>query len=260
MSIRVSGIGIHSGQPVTLTLHRVAGPLAFLRGRTTIPASYEYVSETRRATSLAHGGEHVHMVEHFLAALAIHGYYHGVLAEVSAPELPILDGSAAEWSAVLEQFPAPPPLPKPLVITEHHRVQHGKSSIALQPGAERWCVEIDFPETAIGAQQWCGDRAAYHELLNARTFGFRHELDQLHEAGLAGGASLDNVLVFGETGPINEPRHESEPVRHKALDLIGDLALLGRPVHGLGTVVRGSHALHHELVREIAKTYLTPGA
>lgn len=260
MSVRVSGIGVHSGKPVTVTLHRVAGPLAFRRGHTVIPASYAYVSETRRATSLTNEGESVHMVEHLLAALAIRGYYEGVLAEVSANELPVLDGSAAEWDAVLSEFPAPSPLPRPITISKSHRVELGESYIELQPGEEQWCVNIDFPHPHIGVQQWCGARADYPSLLPARTFGFRHELDQLRAAGLAGGASLANVLVFTETGTLNEPRHPHEPVQHKALDLIGDLALLGRPVHGLGTVVRGSHALHHQLVRDIAKTYLTPGA
>ena len=260
MSNSVTGIGIHSGQPVTVTLHRVDGPLAFKRGRTIIPAHFAYVSETRRATSLTYAGEHVHMVEHLLAALAIHGYYHGVLAEVSAPELPVLDGSAIQWAALLADFPAPPPLPTPITIAAHHLVAAGSSRIEIEPGAERWCVNINFPHPHIGEQQWCGARADYPELLSARTFGFRNELDELHAAGLARGASLDNVLVFSETGAVNEPRHALEPVRHKALDLLGDLALLGRPVHGLGTVVRGSHALHHQFVREIAKTYLTPGA
>lgn len=260
MSVTITGIGIHSGEQATVTLHRTAEPLAFRVGSVTIPASYEHVSETRRATSLAADGAEVHMVEHLLAALAIRGYYHGVLIEVDGPEIPVLDGSARDWDALLTTFAAPPALPEPIVITEQHVLHDGSSRIAAGPGRGEWHVEIDFPHPAIGRQQWSGTRETFPEVLNARTFGFFDELETLQQHGLAHGASTDNVLVFTEDGTLNEPRSADEPVRHKALDFIGDLALLGRPVHGLGTVVRGSHALHHQFVRVLAKTYLTTEA
>lgn len=260
VSVSVTGIGIHSGQRATLTLHRTADPLAFRVGNVTIPATYEHVSETRRATTLAAEGAEVHMVEHLLAALAIRGYYHGVLIEVDGPEVPVLDGSAREWDQVLATFDAPSPPPAPLVLQQRHVVTSGESRIVAEPGTGEWCVEIDFPHPAIGQQRWCGSEASFAELLDARTFGFRNELETLQQHGLAHGASTDNVLVFTNDGTLNAPRGSNEPVRHKALDFVGDLALLGRPVHGLGTVVRGSHALHHQFVRALAKTYLTTGA
>lgn len=260
MSVSVTGIGIHSGQRTTVTLHRTTEPLAFLVGQTIIPASYEFVSETRRATTLAMGGAEVHMVEHLLAALAIRGYYHGVLIEVDGPEIPILDGSAREWDELLAMFDAPSPPPAPIVLTAEHTVEDGASRIQAGPGTGEWCVQIDFPHPNIGQQRWCGNQESFPELLDARTFGFYNELTMLREHGLAHGASTDNVLVFTDDGTLNAPRGANEPVRHKALDFVGDLALLGRPVHGLGTVVRGSHALHHQFVRVLAKTYLTTEA
>lgn len=256
MSICVTGIGIHGGQPATVTLHRVDGPTRFVRDGVTIPASYEYVSETMRATTLTKDGVDVHMVEHVLAALAIRGFYDGVLLEVSGAEVPILDGSAQEWFDIIPELGAPPSLPTPIVLSEQYKVSDGQSSITAGPGSGEWTVEIDFPHPSIGQQTWSGSSDSFEALINARTFGFLEELETLQANGLAHGASTENVLVFTHDGTVNEPRGNDEPVRHKALDFIGDLALLGRPVHGLGTVVRGSHSLHHKFVSQLAKTCL----
>lgn len=249
--ISVSGRGIHSGEPSTVTFHRTEGPVQFLRNGQRIPASHHAISDTGRQTVLSAGSEQVAMVEHLLAALAITGFWTGLLLEVSGAEIPVLDGSAREWLPALEQLGPPPPEPDPLVPAAPLHIRAGSSSATLEPGSRSLHVTIDF--AAFGRQEWAGGPEDWHHLLDARTFGFQEELGSLHARGLALGASLDNTLVFHGGRAVNAPRGSDEPVRHKALDAVGDLFLLGRPLQARLSLTRPSHGLHARLLSSVTE-------
>jgi UDP-3-O-[3-hydroxymyristoyl] N-acetylglucosamine deacetylase len=246
----VTGVGVHSGALVRVRLHRHEGPLAFRLGRTVVAADVEHVVATPRCTVLGADGATVAMVEHLLAALCVAGYWSGVLIEVDGPELPILDGSAAPWCEPIADLGAPPPLPAALELPREVVVVHGGSTLAARPGAARIEVTVEY-EAPIGSQAWSGTTERFVDLLDARTFAFRHELEALWERGLARGAAPGRGIVFASEGPEAPLRSVDEPVRHKALDAIGDLALLGRPLGADLRIDRGSHAAHVSFMRHL---------
>lgn len=245
MSLRLEGVGVHGGRRCVVRLHAEEGPVRFWRNGTEIPADLRAVRSTDRSTTLGVGSEHVTQVEHLLAALHVLGRWRDLLVEVSSDELPVLDGSARPWFQALEGLPgggAPTFAYRPVEPT---CVRVGEAWASVTPGARSLHVTIDFAHPAIGKQQWTGGRRRFGQLLDARTFGFAAEAIHLRRRGLALGSSLDNAIVFGEEGPLNALRSPDEPVRHKALDALGDLFLLGGPVEGNVRLSRGSHALHH---------------
>lgn len=249
--IIVNGHGVHSGLPSTVRLHRFDGPVTFLRSGTRIPADIDQVTDTRSATSLGQAGARVRMVEHLLAALYISGWWHGLLIEVSHEELPVLDGSAAPWLTALTGLDAPPAAPPALESPVPVTVRTAGGTARLEPGADSLSCTIDFPHPLIGRQSWQGTPDTYGLLADARTFGFYADFEQLKQRGLALGASTDNCVVFTAEGAMTALRGPDEPVRHKALDALGDLYLLGRPVSGKLSMACGSHALHARLVQEL---------
>lgn len=249
----ISGYGLHTGAPSWVHLHRDEGGVRFRRGSTTIPAHVDFVVDTLRSTTLGAGAGRVTTVEHLLAALAVSGWWEGLVIEVSADELPILDGSAAPWLELLSGLGPPPPPPQGLTAEGAFEVQVEGSTLRLRPGAPRLCAEIRFSHPAIGQQRWCGGPESYGDLLPARTFGFLSDLEQLRAQGLATAASLENAIVYGSEGPLSALRFPDEPVRHKALDALGDLYLLGRPLLGHVEVVRGSHSAHVAFARALLR-------
>jgi UDP-3-O-[3-hydroxymyristoyl] N-acetylglucosamine deacetylase len=246
----VRGTGVHSGARVRVRLHRSEGPLTFRRGAITFAADVDHVVATPRCTVLGRAGVTVAMVEHLLAALAVAGFWSGVTIEVDGPELPILDGSAAPWSEAIADLGPPPAAPDPLVVPHGVVVEDGISTIGLRPGAARLEVRVVY-EQPVGAQAWSGPPERFGDLLDARTFAFRHELEALWAEGLARGAAPGRGVVLGAEGRDGSLRSADEPVRHKALDALGDLALLGRPVAGSLRIDRGSHAAHVAFVRHL---------
>lgn len=251
MASVVAGHALHSGAYSRVRLVREDGPLRFRRGRATIPARVENVADTRRATTLAAEGARVSLVEHLLAALHIAGFWQGVLIEVEADELPILDGSSAPWLEAARELGAPPPPPAALALASALEHRAGDTLLRLTPGERELCVTVAYDHPAIGHQRWSGGPERYAELADARTFGFLREAEALRRAGLAKRADLENAIVFADEGPLAPLRHADEPVRHKALDALGDLALLGRPLAGRLEVMRGSHASHVAFLREV---------
>lgn len=249
--ITLHGKGIHSGQPCSVRIWREDGPVTFLRSGTRIAALADNLGETNRATSLAAAGQRVTMVEHLLAALHITGWWRGLLLEASAEELPILDGSAREWLAVLGDLGEPPPAPPAYRPLRPVTVRAGRGEAAIEPGEDRLEVSISFSHPLIGDRKWTGVPADFHELADARTFGFTEELAALNERGLALGADMGNCLVFSGDKVLGPMRGDDEPVRHKALDVLGDLFVLGRPVAGRIRSACGSHGLHAKLVQEV---------
>lgn len=247
----LSGPGVHSGLTCSVSLHRSDGPVTFLRGSGRVPALAGNVSDTAGATSLKHGGTTVRQVEHLLAALHIRGWWHGLLIETTAEELPILDGSSEPWLGLLDSLgPAPEP-PAAFSPSLPLQLQVNGGCARVEPGPARLTVSIDYPHPLIGRQTWSGSAADYGQLADARTFGFERDAADLRARGLALGASTDNCVVFSDTATVNPLRSADEPVRHKALDALGDLLLLGRPLQASVTIACGSHTLHARLVQQL---------
>jgi UDP-3-O-[3-hydroxymyristoyl] N-acetylglucosamine deacetylase len=223
------------------------------------------------------------MVEHLLAALVIAGV-DDVDLLLDGDEVPILDGSARGWLACLAKAEprdadvggtvpgralregAASPLPSQETHAPLRRVEaftldrvirvETRGGWAEASPADRLSLDVsaNFPHPAIGAQRWAGGAGDFAaELAGARTFGFLADAEALRAAGLARGASHENALVFDAEGPMTALRWPDEPVRHKALDLLGDLALLGAPLRAHVRVHHGGHALHHALVRAITE-------
>jgi UDP-3-O-[3-hydroxymyristoyl] N-acetylglucosamine deacetylase len=247
----VSGVGIHSGAAANVRLHRSEGSLRLRSAGVIVPARVAHVVATPRCTVLGADGVTVATVEHLLAALVAAGFWSGVLIEVDGPELPILDGSAAPWGEAIAALGAPPETPPPLVLHAPLRHHDGAALIEARPGDPALEVRIDFAHPAIGVQTWRGPPARYGELLAARTFALETDLHQAQARGFARGAAPGRGIVFGAQGPDTPLRAPDEPVRHKALDAVGDLSLLGRPLAAHVRIARGSHTAHVSFMRRL---------
>jgi UDP-3-O-[3-hydroxymyristoyl] N-acetylglucosamine deacetylase len=255
------GVGLHSGQRSRVRLlPREEGGRRFVTARgVEIPATIAHLDADVRATVLANGVARIGTVEHLLAALNVFRVDH-VLIEVEGEELPALDGSAAPWCALLAQA-GRRALPMPaeaLALSAPVELHDGAGRIRAEP-APHLSIDytIDFDLPSIGRQRCALDAPTPSVFAErwapARTFALRDEVEALRAAGLGLGGSLDNALVFEETGPVGGGalRFPDECVRHKVVDLLGDLALLGRPLAARVVVERGGHRLHHALVRAI---------
>lgn len=255
------GMGLHSGVETTVHLHPAAPGQGryFVRtdlpGPPTIPANLGAVDQTVLSTELRQGEATVRTVEHLLAALAGLGI-DNVRIEVSGPEIPLLDGSALGWVEAIQaagwvsqdQPRAVARLQQPVSV--HHQ---DAFVTAFPAPALRLTYGIDFEVPAIGNQwfSWSPESDAFATTLApARTFGLAHQIEQLQAKGLIKGGNLENALVCGYDGWVNPPlRFDNEPVRHKLLDLIGDLSLLGALPQAHIVAYKASHRLHGELAR-----------
>ncbi|HWS15623.1 MAG TPA: UDP-3-O-acyl-N-acetylglucosamine deacetylase [Candidatus Methylomirabilis sp.] len=256
---RFSGVGLHTGAAVCAKILPAPPDTGIVFHRTDlgvyIPAGVGNVVETSYATVLASGAARLSTVEHFLSAL--YGMQvDNALVEVDGPEMPILDGSSLEiaraiaGAGYLEQ-----PSHRRFVDVDHPRKLHRNGSmVALSPSADlELLVTIDFPAAAIG-KQWLrftlSPEKYLSEIAPARTFVLRHQIEALRAAGLARGGSLENAIVV-EEGIVHNPgglRFPDEFVRHKVLDFLGDMALVGRPVRGFFLAVRPGHTVNRDLV------------
>jgi UDP-3-O-[3-hydroxymyristoyl] N-acetylglucosamine deacetylase len=261
----VAGIGVHSGSPVTLTLHPAEANtgIVFLRPGLNgqcdreLVADYRSVTATEFATVLGdQSGPAVSTTEHVLAAL--HGLgVDNVVVEVDGPEVPIMDGSAEPFVAAIDQAGMATLAAPRRYIKVLKPVQVGKNGCSgeLRPYARglRIETEIEFDSPLIGRQTFAIDvepDAFRRELSRARTFGFMRDVAKLWSAGYALGASFENTVVVAENRVLNAEgvRFPDEFVRHKAIDAIGDLALAGAPLIGAYRSVRGGHKLNHAVV------------
>ena len=260
----ISGLGLHSGAPCRVRLHVAEGGVRFRRGGREVAAKLEHVTDTQRCTTLSEGSARVALVEHLLAALHVRGWWQGLVIEASADELPILDGSAAPWLPLIDELGPPPPPPQGLRVEKPFSFSLGETRFTITPGPTSLSASIHFPHPAVGRQHWRGAPETYDTLLSARTFGFLSELEALRARGLATAAGLENAIVFGDEASLQPLRSPDEPVRHKALDWLGDSFLLGRPLLGALEVVRGSHGAHIAFLRALTRasqassTPLTP--
>jgi UDP-3-O-[3-hydroxymyristoyl] N-acetylglucosamine deacetylase len=261
----VAGIGVHSGSPVTLTLHpaEANSGIVFLRPGVNgqrdreLVADYRSVTATEFATVLGDAtGPAVSTTEHVLAAL--HGLgVDNVVVEVDGPEVPIMDGSAEPFVAAIDQAGIATLAEPRRYIKVLKAVQVGKNGCSgeLRPCARglRIETEIEFDTPLIGRQTFAMDvepDGFRRELSRARTFGFMRDVAKLWSAGYALGASFENTVVLAENRVLNAEgvRFPDEFVRHKAVDAIGDLALAGAPLIGAYRSVRGGHKLNHAVL------------
>jgi len=255
-----TGIGLHSGQQTTVRVM----PAPVNSGRwfvrqdlpqvTKIPATVAAVQQTQLSTELGHEGAAIRTVEHLLAALTGMGIDNAGI-EVDGPEVPLLDGSAREWVLAIEAAGiASQGEPRAqLRVTQPVWIHQGDAFVAALPAkTPRLTYGIDFEVAAIGNQwhSWApGTGEAFGDAIApARTFGLADQIEQLRALGLIRGGSLDNALVCGADGWLNPPlRFANEPVRHKLLDLIGDLSLLGTLPQAHVVAYKASHQLHVQL-------------
>ncbi len=258
----ISGIGLHSGATTQVRVlpNQSNQGRYFVRvdlpEKPIIPATVSVVNQTLLSTELMAAGATVRTVEHLLAALTGCGIENACI-EIDGPEVPLLDGSAKNWlDAMLESGLSPSEMVTGSPIKEPVWVREGDAFVAAIPAPETlFSYGIDFPYQAIGNQwvSWNPKKEPFQGFIApARTFGFADQIEQLKQAGLIKGGSLDNALVCDRSGWVNPPlRFENEPVRHKLLDLIGDLSLLGTipQAHFLG--YKASHKLHVQLAQKL---------
>lgn len=259
--ITVSGHGLHGNRPCSVRLVPADSPegLVFVHtpSRTHIPAKADLAGDLVLATTLVKNGVRLQTVEHLLSALCGLEVEH-LRIEVDAEELPILDGSAAPWvEAILQAGIRSLAGPRRFMkITRPLEIRNGDRWIRVTPfSGLRLRYVIDFPVPALGRQSRelsLTPEKYRRELGSARTFCLAQDVEQMKARGLALGGSLDNAVVFGADGPLNDSlRFEDEAVRHKMLDLIGDLALLGAPLLGLVEAHAAGHAMHVALAQAI---------
>lgn len=269
-SVSFKGTGLHTGRPVRATIRPAPAETGLWFRRTDlgsdaafIPARWDAVEQTERCTRVTNtAGSSLSTIEHIMAAIAGCGL-HNAIIDVDGPELPVLDGSAAPFVAGivargLRKLGSPMRI---LRITDTVEVQKGDAWARLEP-SDGFEIEfhIDFPDAAIGTQHKRLDMANgafVRELCDCRTFGRLADVEMLRQNGLALGGSLDNAVVV-DGGRVLNPgglRHTDEPVRHKMLDALGDIALAGAPILGLYTGHKAGHALTNTLLHKLFSTH-----
>jgi UDP-3-O-[3-hydroxymyristoyl] N-acetylglucosamine deacetylase len=260
-SLSFAGIGLHQGGPVNVTIYPAQANqgLRFVRadlpGRPQVLAHFSRVVDTTRATTLGEGQAALSTVEHLLSALWGMGV-DNALIQVDGAEMPIMDGSAAPFAQLLKETGLRSlPWPRAFMLIQRPvQLREGEQWMAVSPGQPQITYTIDFPHPLIRRQCFTTlirAESFLKEIAPARTFGFLKEVQYLKDNGLALGGSLDNAVVLDDDGVLNPGglRFPTEFVRHKILDAIGDLALLGLPLIGRLEVSRGSHALHHRFLQ-----------
>jgi UDP-3-O-[3-hydroxymyristoyl] N-acetylglucosamine deacetylase len=262
-SVACTGIGLHSGNKVTLSLKPAPADfgIRFRRsdlGGLEIPATVTLLGGIQYQTGLTREAVSVETVEHLLSALTSLGIDNAIV-ELNYPEVPIMDGSAAPFvylimnEAGIRRLAAPR---RYLKVLRPISLAQGDKRIALYPSDHfkvTYSISFDHPLLRHQSRTMrITEETFVDEIAPARTFGFLKEVEMLRQRGLALGGSLDNAIVLGETGVLNNAlRFEDEFVRHKILDVIGDLSLVGHPVIGHLVAHRGGHALHTAFAAKI---------
>ncbi len=267
--VSVEGVGLHTGQPSRITLFPAPANTGIVfraddRHRTPIQASPKHVVDAHFATTLGMNGARVRTVEHLLAATVALGI-DNLLVEVEGDEIPALDGSAKPFVNLLYAAGKTTlPIPRrPLVIGNPIRVGDERRWLQILPADSfRISFTLDIDHPAVGTQAFsfgCTEQTFVTELAPARTYGFLKDVGTLRKNGLAKGGSLDNAVVVGRRAVLNRNlRYQDEFVRHKILDLIGDLGLLGRPLVGHVVARNAGHTLNHQLALAILQEHGEP--
>jgi len=269
-SVLVNGQGLHSGARTGLILQPLPPGSGIVFGSIlsgeTVPALVDHIDSTGYATTLVRGGMVAKTVEHLMAALHAYGLTN-VLVKMQA-EVPILDGSALDLCALIDEAGVVDQAAtvEEIAIDQRYAVgddENGGKGIAIEP-AEAFEVHytLDYP-APIGRQEFefrLSDVEVFRrEIAPARTFGFVREIEQLEQMGLAAGGRLNNCILVGEEGVVNAPlRFEDEFVRHKILDILGDFCLLGRPIRGRVTARMTGHSDNAALLRVLRARFGVP--
>ena len=261
-STSCAGIGLHSGRKVTLSLKPAPANFGVRFRRSDldgfeVPATVEHLGGINYATGLTRDAVRIDTVEHLMAALASLGIDNAIV-ELNSPEVPIMDGSAAPFIYLIQEAGVKP-LPATrrfMKILRPIALSHGDKRIALYPSDHfkvTYSIAYDHPLLRQQSRTIRVTESVFiDDIAPARTFTFLKEVEQLRQHGLALGGSLENAVVIGETGVLNNAlRFTDEFVRHKILDAIGDLALLGHPVIGHLVAHRGGHALHTAFAAQV---------
>jgi UDP-3-O-[3-hydroxymyristoyl] N-acetylglucosamine deacetylase len=264
--IRATGVGLHTGEKVYLTLHPAPVNTGIIFRRTDldpvveIHAKAENVGETTLSTTLMNGDVRVSTVEHLLSAMAGLGIDNAII-DVTAPEVPIMDGSAGPFvfllqSAGIREQEEPKQfirIKRPVTVTDGDKVASFKPFDGFKVS---FSIDFDHPafhnRTLKAEVDFCST-SFVKEVSRARTFGFMHEIEYLRSKGLARGGSMDNAIVVDEFQVLNEDglRYEDEFVKHKILDAIGDLYLLGNSLIGEFVGHKSGHGLNNASLREL---------
>lgn len=263
-TVAISGVGLHSGARINMTLRPADAGTGIIFHRligsetVTIAARAENVVDTRLATVLGHGDVRISTVEHLLATLAAYGI-DNLHIDIDGPEIPVMDGSAAPFASIIEAAGLRK-LSKSRVylsIRQPVTVTDGEKRVNIIPSRFfRMTYDIAFEHPCIALQQRSVKVTAEsfrRELAPARTFGFLRDVEQLKAAGLARGGSLENAIVIDEQRILNPEglRFPDEFVRHKILDAIGDLSLIGYPILGHVRAYKAGHDINHRLAQKI---------
>ena len=268
--VSVTGIGIHLGKKVTMVLRPAVADYGICFKRSDIPhapvikAATSSVSATENHTAIGQGIYAVHTVEHFLAVLYGLGI-NNLHVEIDGPEVPIMDGSGASFVFLLKEagISTLNQSKKFMAITDTVEVRAHDKWAKIEPANKLFIDStIVFAHGLIKKQHRIFEYSCenfINEIARARTFGLLRDVDALKKKGLIKGGSLDNAVVFDDFSVVNEDglRFRDECVRHKILDTLGDMALLGHEIAGKVTTFKSGHNLHHALCRKILET---PGA
>ena len=265
-SINATGVGLHTGDKVKMTLRPALLDTGIVFRRVDLPDSAEikvqpqYVCDTRMCSALEHDGVRVATVEHLMSALAGLGI-DNIIVELTASEVPIMDGSSGPFVFLLQQAGiVEQAAPKKFIrIKKTVEVHDGDKWVRFDP---YFGFKIDFTidfahpvfeHTGNNVKIDFADNSYIKEVSRARTFGFMHEVEALRSMGLARGGSLDNAIVLDEYRILNHDglRYEDEFVKHKTLDAIGDLYVLGHPLLCAFTAYKSGHALNNQLLRTL---------
>jgi UDP-3-O-[3-hydroxymyristoyl] N-acetylglucosamine deacetylase len=265
-AIRATGVGLHTGDKIYLTLRPAAlnSGIVFRRVDLAEPIEIKadplHVTDTRMSTTLEQDGAKISTVEHLMAAFAGLGIDNAIV-DVTAAEVPIMDGSAGPFvfllqSAGIEEQSA---AKKFICIKKPVRIEEGDKWVSLEPWdgfKVSFSIDFDHPSLRKSTQTACVDFSTtsfVKEVSRARTFGFMRDLEMLRSAGLARGGGMDNAIVMDNFRVLNEDglRYEDEFVKHKVLDAIGDLYLLGHPLIGSFSAHKSGHALNNKILRTL---------
>jgi UDP-3-O-[3-hydroxymyristoyl] N-acetylglucosamine deacetylase len=264
--VSASGVGLHTGQKVRITLRPAPADTGIVFRRidlaspVDIPARADMVGETRLSSCLVREGAKIYTVEHLMSALGGLGIDNAYV-DIDASELPIMDGSASPFvlliqqAGVVEQAAAK----KFLRVLRRVEVTDGDKWARLEPyEGYKLSFSIEFRHPVIerstqAVETNFAETSYLKEIARARTFGFMHEVEELRDSGLALGGGLDNAVVLDEYRVLNAEglRFADEFIRHKLLDAIGDLYLLGRPLLGAFSAHKSGHALNNRLLRAV---------
>ena len=266
-SVSCTGIGLHSGEKVKMTI-KPAPPdtgIRFIRkdlpGRRVIKAHFGRVINTTMCTIIGNNGNHVSTIEHLMAAFFGFGIDNAIV-EIDGPEVPIMDGSAAPFIFLLKSTGVKEQKKSKefILIKKTFNIREGNRSITIKPSRElKISFTIDFHHPLISNQEYnfsFSGRGFMDEISRARTFGFLKDIETLRDAGLAKGGSLDNAIVIDDFRVINEDglRYSNEFVRHKILDFLGDIAVMGSPIIGHFIINKSGHSLNHAMLKKLSSS------